>query len=179
MLTFQLDTSEFRRLKSKSISLLQNGTIRAVKVAGDEGADYARRNHRHKRRTGALTSPQNLFFELRRADASEVWGYITNVTPYAAYVEYGTRPHPIWPKSGHGFKGPMRRGQSRRAITDIGTHRVALRFESGGRIVFARMVNHPGSRPYIFMGPASTFAANVIIRETNNVTFQLISNLWD
>jgi len=46
---------------------------------------------------------------------------------YAPFVELGTRPHTILPK----------RAQ-------------ALRFEKGGRWVFAKRVNHPGSKPYPF-----------------------------
>jgi hypothetical protein len=44
---------------------------------------------------------------------------------HAWYVVYGTRPHPITPK-------PPRR---------------YLRFTVGGRVVFARRVNHLGTRP--------------------------------
>lgn len=177
--SFFVDMRDYWPLRQKTLSVLGTGTARAVKVGLDEGADYARRNHRHKIRTGALTSAQNLRGEMLQVDANGATGQLVNVTPYARFVEYGTKPHPIWPKEGHGFVGPLQAGQSRRHITDIGTHRIALRFMVGGRIVFARMVNHPGGRPYPFMYPAATFIGVVIERETNNVTFVLAAALWE
>lgn len=47
----------------------------------------------------------------------------------AGFNEYGTRPHVIRPKRGK-----------------------ALRFQTGGRVVFARRVNHPGTpaRPWFY-----------------------------
>lgn len=62
--------------------------------------------------------------------------------PWAKYVNDGTRPHPIWPKAAKSFVGPVRAGQSRGGK---GSH--LLRFVIGGRVVFARMVNHPGTEP--------------------------------
>ena len=52
----------------------------------------------------------------------------TNAKGYAQYVSSGTRPHVILPKRGK-----------------------ALRFVIAGRTVFARRVNHPGTRanPYL------------------------------
>lgn len=51
---------------------------------------------------------------------------------YAAYVNDGTRPHVIRPK---------RRGGR-------------LRFNVGGRVVYARVVNHPGTRARPFLDRA-------------------------
>ncbi|MFG2873289.1 HK97 gp10 family phage protein [Streptomyces sp. NPDC048338] len=50
---------------------------------------------------------------------------------YAPYVNDGTRPHVIRPKT-----------------------KQALRFKVGGRVVFARVVNHPGTRPQPFLDRA-------------------------
>ena len=50
---------------------------------------------------------------------------------YAPYVNDGTRPHVIRPKT-----------------------KQALRFMVGGRVVFARVVNHPGTRPNPFLDRA-------------------------
>ena len=47
---------------------------------------------------------------------------------YAPYVEYGTRPHMIYPRRAR-----------------------ALRFEVKGKTVFARYVRHPGTRPRYVM----------------------------
>lgn len=54
--------------------------------------------------------------------------------PYAKWVEEGTQPHVIEP-----------------------VRRKALRFFVNGSLVFARRVNHPGSRPRYFMRDARTF----------------------
>lgn len=51
---------------------------------------------------------------------------------YAGYVHDGTRPHQIRPRNPGG----------------------ALRFRMGGRIVFARVVNHPGTRARPFLDQA-------------------------
>lgn len=48
--------------------------------------------------------------------------------PAASYVLNGTKPHPIYPRN-----------------------KKALRFTTGGRVVFARMVNHPGTKPNNFL----------------------------
>ena len=59
--------------------------------------------------------------------------------PYAPFVHQGTRPHVIMPRNAR-----------------------ALRFEVGGRTVFARRVNHPGTRARPFLKNA---ADRVIARE--------------
>lgn len=50
------------------------------------------------------------------------------ITDYTGYVIYGTVPHVIRPVRAR-----------------------ALRFLSGGKIVFARKVDHPGTKPHDFM----------------------------
>lgn len=179
MLTATFDTSGLKTLMVGTRHAMESGMAHAVRTGLRAGAEYARTNHKHKRRTGTLTSANNLRGELRQANGTSAWGYLINYTPYGAYVEYGTQPHDIWPKEGHGFKGPTRRGQSRREITDIGTRRVALRFTVGGRVVFARMVHHPGSKPYPFMQPAAEYAEVVIVRELENIVFPRIAHMWE
>jgi hypothetical protein len=51
---------------------------------------------------------------------------------YSLYVEMGTKPHKIVPKSQGGV----------------------LVFTVGGKKVYARSVNHPGTKPQPFMRPA-------------------------
>lgn len=62
---------------------------------------------------------------------------------YAWYVEDGTRPHDIRPKQA-----------------------AALRFTVGGRVVFAKLVHHPGTKPVKFLARATREAA---IRNGYNV----------
>ncbi len=183
-LTYHFDTTIFRAKAVGTRHLMALGTRRAVQLAGNAGAVHARSEHPHKVRTGRLTSPAELRFELRQADDAGSWGYLINYTPYGAYVEYGTKPHKIFPKAAHGMIGPTREGQTRRA-TGKGPHEhivgrgLALRFMVGGRIVFARYVNHPGTQALPFLRPAAEYAALVLVRETETHTFASIAKLWD
>src|SRR5262245_5841986 len=63
---------------------------------------------------------------------------------YAPFVEEGTRPHQIRPKRAGGV----------------------LRFKVGGRVVYARIVNHPGTKATHFLSNAVREAA---IRNGYNV----------
>lgn len=63
-------------------------------------------------------------------DADGLGGEAGPTADYGAMVEYGTEPHII--RAHGGF----------------------LRFVVGGRVIFARQVNHPGTRPQPYMGPA-------------------------
>jgi hypothetical protein len=62
----------------------------------------------------------------------------SNRTPYAPFIEYGTKPHII---------------RARRAK--------ALRFMQRGKVVFRRWVRHPGTRPYQFLYRAVNSAARI------------------
>jgi len=183
-LTFTIDTRGLRALAVGTKHTIAAGTARAVRIGLNEAAEYARRSHVHTRRTGQLTSKQNLYAEMRQADERGAWGYLVNKTPYARPVEYGAKAHDIFPKAGHGLIGPLRSSQSRRA-TGRGPHEhivgrgLALRFRVGGKIVFARMVKHPGNRPMPFMVPAQQYGAEVIRRETEQVTFERVRQLWE
>jgi HK97 gp10 family phage protein len=77
-----------------------------------------------------------------RAESAER-GVVSTDIPYAEYVEYGTRPHTITPKSGNflAWKG------------------------KSGKMVFARKVNHPGSKPYPYMQPALENNRDEIFKE--------------
>lgn len=183
-LTYKLDLSDFNTRVVGTKHLIALGTRRATQVALEAGAVRARSEHPHKRQTGRLTSTTELRGELHHADSSGAWGYLINYTPYGHYVEYGTKAHKIWPKAAHGSVGPLRSGQTRRA-TGKGPHEhivgrgIALRFKVGGVIVFARYVNHPGTPPLPFMQPAADYAGLVLVRETENVTFEMVRKLWE
>lgn len=56
---------------------------------------------------------------------------ITSTHPATRYVINGTRPHPIRPRNAK-----------------------ALRFRVGGRVVYAKYVNHPGTKPNDFLTKA-------------------------
>lgn len=173
-----LDLSGFHQRKAATLQALSAGTAHAVREGLQAGVDYARGRHPHKNRTGYLTSGTALFFRIETIGDKGSTGSLVNIAPYALYVEEGTRAHEIWPKEGHGFVGPLRSGQSRRDITDIGTHRVALRFTIGGRVVFARMVHHPGTPPLPFMYPAGFYAVIVMRNRLELGTVAMIAKIW-
>lgn len=74
---------------------------------------------------------------LRRSISQKVFGadkglvFVNDTAPYGEYVEFGTKPHVIRPKN-----------------------RKMLAFKSNGITIFAKKINHPGSKPYPFMEPA-------------------------
>jgi phage gpG-like protein len=72
---------------------------------------------------------------LKNSIAHEVVGgtvaRIGSPVEYAAAVELGTKPHIIEPKNAE-----------------------ALKFEIGGKTVFAKRVNHPGTQAHPFLRPA-------------------------
>lgn len=80
---------------------------------------------RFKNQTG------NLRRSINRRVFSGLKGIVSTDEKYGEYVEFGTRPHTIYPKN-----------------------KKMLAFKVGGKMVFARKVNHKGSRPYPFMQPA-------------------------
>ncbi len=83
---------------------------------------------------------------------------------YAAYVEFGTRPHVIRPRKGRFLAWPANasgRRLSGRARTNAGP------------MVFARKVNHPGTKAQPFLVPGAKKALegagfrNIIVNQWN------------
>lgn len=179
MLTASLDISQFRELAERSRRAITLSIARGVGKAAAEGAVEAKTGQ-FKDRTGRLRSEIKARF--LRSDGMSVEWELLSPTPYAKFVEEGTRAHDIWPKAAHGLKGPLRNGQTRRA-TGKGPHEhivgrgTALRFMMGGRWVFARMVHHKGSRPYPFMGLGYLKAERVLWREMAMMEQQL-EHIW-
>ena len=64
-------------------------------------------------------------------------GRVVSQAPYSAFIEYGTRQHMIFPRRAR-----------------------VLRFEVGGRVVFARYARHPGTRSQFYMRRALQDALN-------------------
>lgn len=177
MLSFTADLLGVESLLASSedaLRALGAGIHRAVVDSTDEGAAEARSHIRS--RTGRLADNTTARMFVVGPDRAD--GAIEADTPYARYVEEGTRPHDIWPKAGEGTMGPLRRGQSRRDPTDIGTHRVALRwFDGAGGVHFARMVHHPGSRSYPFMGPGYLKAERVLHLRTEEAVAAFLARM--
>ncbi len=178
MFDFRVDTRVFDNRVNQTTIALADGMRLGVLHGAKKGAQHARTRFLHKRRTGKLTSKTNLYARIDRVGRDASSAAIVNTTPYARFVEYPTRPHVIRPKAGYGTIGPLLRGQSRRAITDIGTHRIALRWYVNGRPVFARKVMHPGTPGFPFMRPALKVAAQEFEAHFRKVTVQRLQRLW-
>src|SRR5687768_7984981 len=82
-------------------------------------------------RTGALKASIHPD-PVRRTGPWRIESGVSADAPYAAPVHEGARPHVIRPRNAR-----------------------ALRFEVGGRVVFARRVNHPGNRANPFLSNAA------------------------
>lgn len=80
--------------------------------------------------------------------------FVGSSAPYGVYVESGTTPHMIYP-----------------------TKRRFLAFEINGKVVFARKVKHPGSRPFPFMEPAFRETAPQIIDEYAKLGTVIVNRL--
>ena len=178
MLDVAVDLRKFDSRVERTTIALADGMRTGTLYGARKGAAHARSHHQHKRRTGRLTSKANLYARIERVGRNASSAAFVNTTPYARFVEYPTRPHVIRPKAGYGTIGPLRRGQSRRDITDIGTHRVALRWYVGGKAVFARKVMHPGTKGFPFMRPALKVAAREFERHFHDVTIVRLQRIW-
>ncbi|MGL4300200.1 MAG: HK97 gp10 family phage protein [Candidatus Neomicrothrix subdominans] len=68
-----------------------------------------------------------------RTSGRKVTVIVGNTADHAGYIERGTKPHVIEPRRPGG----------------------RLRFELDGATIFARRVNHPGTRPYRILGSSA------------------------
>ena len=98
----------------------------AVKESTIEVQEEARAKHRYKTRTGALDRAVQSKFE-HKGLVGRVF-INTGEAKYGAFVHEGTRPHTIFPKE-----------------------RKSLRFVKGGKFMFAKHVNHPGTHKDQFL----------------------------
>jgi hypothetical protein len=71
--------------------------------------------------------------------------------PYAGFVEFGTKPHEIRPKSAK-----------------------VLRFSVGGKTVYTKRVRHPGTKAQPFMKPAVDRVVGNFAEETADIGVKLI-----
>lgn len=162
----KIDISGFRRLRNRTIKQLGRDTVAAVNVGLRAGTEYARGHHQHSRRTGNLSSGKTLHYTIDSQDARGAMGAMRNDAPYAGFVEYGTRPHRI---PGKGGSGKILR-------FDIGTPS-AHGFNVDSSTVYAKFVNHPGTKPMAFMHPGARVAIESIRRQTL-VSFARAGALW-
>lgn len=112
--------------------LVQDATATAGRHAEDHVQHYAT----FKRRTGKLQDKTKAR-TVRTANGRIL--RIANPMRYAAAIDTGSKPHRILPR-----------------------RREFLRFRVRGKLVFARSVMHPGTRPYKFLYRA-THSANRVL----------------
>jgi len=103
----------------------------------------------------------NLGRSIRLASASPTQAIVEAGANYAAFVEYGTRPHTITPKVA-------------RVLAWGGPRRLSGALRTGAKPTnFAMVVHHPGSRPYPFLIPGAKIAVQksdgeIIVRAWND-----------
>lgn len=140
MLSIRLDLSGFHRLRDETLKRIQRDAAEAVRGGLETGAAYARAHHQHQRRTGHLTSDA-IRTEITSTGPAGTMGALHNDAPYAGFVEYGTKPHRIYPRTGNVLAFEL-------STPSAHGH------EDTGETIFARYVNHPGTSPMPFMHPA-------------------------
>ncbi|MBP9781693.1 hypothetical protein KBC89_03490 [Candidatus Woesebacteria bacterium] len=128
-------------------SLMMQTMVKAVTLVKNSAREI--RDGSFKNRTGTLR--RSITGDPQSASRGRV--YVDQ--DYGIYVEEGTRPHTILPKAGKRF----------------------LAFKVDGRMVFARRVNHPGSKPYPFMEPAYRESAPKILEEYAKIGERLVATM--
>lgn len=124
----RVDSSDWERYVAAYVDQVRAETVHAVEQAGQEVRNEA--VNRTPVNTGALRAGWQVRSN-RIGDRATITVY--NETPYAAMVEYGTKPHAIFPKSANGV----------------------LRFQVNGQTIYRKYVRkHPGTAPRPMIRPA-------------------------
>jgi hypothetical protein len=124
-----------RRFRSRNTAMVNA----SLKVAARQAEEHVRQRSTFKRRKA-----RSLKDDTKHRIIKSRGGRILRLSwtkKYSPFVEYGTRPHRI-----------------------VARRRAFLRFylPRAGRVVYARRVNHPGTRPYKF-GWKSAYAAHRVL----------------
>lgn len=157
MFSVKVDFREYDALVAKTDRVLSSEMDRATLKAARYGADYARRNHRHAKVTGLLTSSSMLRGERRSSSRNSSYASISNYALYARYVTNFTRPHII-------------RARNAKFLRFVGR---------GGRIVFTKSVKHPGNRgKFDFMHPAHRASGMYLRAQLMSAMSNRIAPIW-
>ncbi len=127
------------------VPTISEGIQRAVNMAATEGAAEAKTRHQFTNRTGDLERSIAALHDT--ATRQDYGSEIVALKKYASWVENGTRPHVISAKNVK-----------------------ALHFIWKDVPVFFKRVNHPGSKPHVYMGLAYFKAQRVLQRESELAT---------
>lgn len=105
------------------------------------------------RRTGFLQR------NIRPGEVTAEYAVVKASTPYAATVEFGSRPHIIKPRNA-------------RVLAWGGPRRLTGRLRKGAKATnFARLVHHPGTRPHPYLIPAA--------KESTRLLLDIITGRWN
>jgi hypothetical protein len=128
MLRITLDVSPLGHALRALDDNLDDAMAEALRESGVMVASEARTHHEFTDRTGALT--RSIHSEPVEGTflGNDLSVQVVADTPYAKFVEEGTRAHPI---------------EARRAKV--------LRYHQNGRLMFRKRVRHPGTRPYRYL----------------------------
>lgn len=121
-------TTQLRAVPAK----LERNLAMAVRMAGEEAARIAKGTTRFRDHTASLRSSIEPVGPTGAFLTGDLEIVLSAGAAHASYVEEGTPPHQIRPK-----------------------HRKALRWAVEGGFLFARVVNHPGTRPTRFLEDAA------------------------
>lgn len=127
-ITISFDVGQLTDAIERLEPTLERSMRQALVFGASRVTQRARQTHGYTDRTGTLTR------SIHEGKLSGSWsGGNLTVTiiadaPYAAAIEYGSRPHEILPRRGK-----------------------YLRFQAGGRTVYAKKVHHPGTKAYEFL----------------------------
>jgi hypothetical protein len=167
---------------------LSQGINYAVASAIAAGADEARTNHKFTSRTGELVAGINSHMTAYASPHGNgaAIGVIESKDPKSVMINDGTRAHPIYPKMGHAEEGPLRGNQTRNKKLSkkhgasgalVGAQGVdKLAFYIDGKLVFASMVNHPGTAPDPFFDHARDKAAEVLRTKLGEVIDKVVGS---
>ncbi|NUP08449.1 MAG: hypothetical protein HOW73_20560 [Polyangiaceae bacterium] len=103
--------------------------------------------------------------------ATAIEGELVATAPHAQYVSEGTKPHEIRPKRTGMVSSRLNAKKSAKQAK-------FLAFEVGGRLVFAKKVNHPGTKPNGFFEVDGRRALEgTFYRETDAAVERLVSEM--
>lgn len=139
---FSIDVSGLLKRWDRAVDALANRVTRAAEVAAKEGAEHAKAFGTFKDRTG-LTRRMTRGVSILRSRWTGLAWFESRVL-HASFLDGGTKPHEIHPRPPN------------KVLRFIG---------KDGQVVFARKVNHPGTRPYGYMGAGALKVERVLQRE--------------
>jgi hypothetical protein len=123
----QRDERELTRHLDSAVLDIERGIMQGLSEGAEMVADRARTDHEYTRRSGDLERNTVDVPAQRKSGGFEA--AVAARTPYARYIEEGTAPHGIKPRSANGM----------------------LKFQIGGRWISKKFVFHPGTKAYRFL----------------------------